>query len=119
MRLPRSVRDADVAGKTVLVRADLNVPLDGGRVIQAFIWMRTGDRNRGARTAARAGRGIGATMIGLGLAAVLMTTATVDGLWFMLLGWFLLTSSTAEERSAAQHQLLDGVRAKRGELVAS
>ncbi|MHB8641859.1 MAG: phosphoglycerate kinase [Gaiellaceae bacterium] len=32
MRLPRSVRDADVAGKVVLVRADLNVPLDGGRV---------------------------------------------------------------------------------------
>jgi phosphoglycerate kinase len=31
IRLPRSVRDADVAGKTVLVRADLNVPLtDGG-----------------------------------------------------------------------------------------
>ena len=32
MRLPRSVRDADVAGKTVLVRADLNVPLEDGRV---------------------------------------------------------------------------------------
>ncbi|MDX6472794.1 MAG: phosphoglycerate kinase [Gaiellaceae bacterium] len=32
MRLPRSVRDADVAGKTVLVRSDLNVPLDGGKV---------------------------------------------------------------------------------------
>jgi phosphoglycerate kinase len=32
MRLPRSVRDADVAGKVVLVRADLNVPLDAGRV---------------------------------------------------------------------------------------
>jgi phosphoglycerate kinase len=32
MRMPRSVRDADVAGKTVLVRSDLNVPLDGGRV---------------------------------------------------------------------------------------
>jgi phosphoglycerate kinase len=29
---PRSVRDADVAGKRVLVRADLNVPLDDGRV---------------------------------------------------------------------------------------
>jgi phosphoglycerate kinase len=29
---PRSVRDADVAGKRVLVRSDLNVPLDGGRV---------------------------------------------------------------------------------------
>src|ERR671938_1915248 len=32
MRAPRSVRDADVAGKHVLVRADLNVPLDDGRV---------------------------------------------------------------------------------------
>jgi phosphoglycerate kinase len=29
---PRSVRDADVAGKHVLVRADLNVPLEHGRV---------------------------------------------------------------------------------------
>lgn len=28
----RSVRDLDVTGKRVLVRADLNVPLDGGRV---------------------------------------------------------------------------------------
>src|ERR1700745_1593621 len=32
MPLPRSVRDADVAGKIVLVRSDLNVPLEGGRV---------------------------------------------------------------------------------------
>jgi phosphoglycerate kinase len=32
MRLPRSVRDADVAGKTVLVRSDLNVPLEDGTV---------------------------------------------------------------------------------------
>src|SRR5919204_2185738 len=32
MRAPRSVRDADVAGKTVLVRSDLNVPLADGVV---------------------------------------------------------------------------------------
>jgi len=32
LKLPRSVRDADVAGKRVLVRADLNVPLEDGRV---------------------------------------------------------------------------------------
>jgi phosphoglycerate kinase len=30
--MPRSVRGADVAGKRVLVRADLNVPLEDGRV---------------------------------------------------------------------------------------
>jgi phosphoglycerate kinase len=32
LRRRRSVRDADVTGKRVLVRADLNVPLEGGRV---------------------------------------------------------------------------------------
>jgi phosphoglycerate kinase len=32
VRRPRSVRDADVAGKHVLVRADLNVPLEDGDV---------------------------------------------------------------------------------------
>jgi phosphoglycerate kinase len=32
MSLPRSVRDADVDGRSVLVRADLNVPLEHGKV---------------------------------------------------------------------------------------
>jgi phosphoglycerate kinase len=32
MRRPRSVREAEVSGKSVLVRADLNVPLEDGRV---------------------------------------------------------------------------------------
>jgi phosphoglycerate kinase len=32
MRIPRSVRDAEVADKVVLVRADLNVPLEAGEV---------------------------------------------------------------------------------------
>jgi phosphoglycerate kinase len=32
LRLPRSVSDADVSGKTVLVRSDLNVPLENGAV---------------------------------------------------------------------------------------
>jgi phosphoglycerate kinase len=32
VRRPRSVRDAQVAGKRVLVRADLNVPLEDGRI---------------------------------------------------------------------------------------
>jgi phosphoglycerate kinase len=32
MHRPRSVREADVSGRSVLVRADLNVPLEDGRV---------------------------------------------------------------------------------------
>ena len=33
MRIPRSVRTAEVGGKVVLVRADLNVPLEDGRIM--------------------------------------------------------------------------------------
>lgn len=32
MRTPRSVREAEVSGKRILVRADLNVPLEDGRI---------------------------------------------------------------------------------------
>jgi phosphoglycerate kinase len=32
MNLPRSVREADVSGRRILLRADLNVPLEDGRV---------------------------------------------------------------------------------------
>ena len=41
-------------------------PLDGGRVLRAFLWRRTGDRTRAARTAARAGRWFGYALIGYG-----------------------------------------------------
>ncbi|HZD74382.1 MAG TPA: site-2 protease family protein [Actinomycetota bacterium] len=34
-------------------------PLDGGRVLQAILWRRHGDRTRAALTAARAGQGSG------------------------------------------------------------
>ena len=34
MRLPRSVRSAEVGGKRVLVRADLNVPLEDGHIAE-------------------------------------------------------------------------------------
>ena len=70
-------------------------PLDGGRIYQAWIWRRTGDRGAATRRAAGAGRVIGAGMIGLGLLEAL-AGGLLGGLWLVMLGWFLREAGQAE-----------------------
>jgi Zn-dependent protease len=36
--------------------------LDGGRILRAFLWRRTGDRVRAAQSAAAAGRAVGGAL---------------------------------------------------------
>ena len=84
-------------------------PLDGGRILRGILWWRNHDRTRAALAADRAGRALGIIVVGLGAAELLFTTAPVDGLWLMLLGWFLIAAATGEARSTNQHALLAGV----------
>lgn len=79
-------------------------PLDGGRVLRAALWARRGNRRDAAVAAARAGRGLGIGLIGVGL-VVFAAYGVVDGIWLMLLGWFLVTAAGAE----ALHARLEGV----------
>jgi Zn-dependent protease/CBS domain-containing protein len=71
-------------------------PLDGGRVLRAILWRRKGDRLEATRTAARAGRIFAYGLIGLGIVEFAYA-ATLGGLWFIFLGWFLLGAAQAEE----------------------
>lgn len=73
------------------------IPLDGGRILRAWRWKRTGDPLRATRTAARAGRIVGGGLAALG--AVQLVTLG-GGLWTMFIGWFLYQSATMEERQA-------------------
>ena len=84
-------------------------PLDGGRVLRAVLWRHYGDRRRAEIAAARAGQFLGAGIIGLGLAELLLWAA-FGGLWLMLIGWFLVSAADAERRAAAAAAALDGVR---------
>ena len=84
-------------------------PLDGGRVLRAALWRHYGDRGRAERGAARAGRVLGAALIGLGIAE-LLALRSLGGLWLMLIGWFLITAAAAEEKAAAARTALAGVR---------
>ncbi len=84
-------------------------PLDGGRILRAALWRRHGDRTRAAVTASRAGRGFGLALVATGLAALVMLPG-LGGLWFMLIGWFIMTSAGAEEQHAQLQHTLDGIR---------
>lgn len=86
-------------------------PLDGGRVLRAVVWRRTGNQLRAAVTAARAGRAFGYGLVGLGLFGFALG-AGIGGLWFVFLGWFLLSAARAEEMEATTRGALAGVRVR-------
>ncbi|MGW2183383.1 site-2 protease family protein [Streptomyces sp. NPDC001732] len=83
-------------------------PLDGGRLLRAFLWWRTGDRLRATAGATTAGRVLGWLLIGLGL-VVFMKGGGFGGLWLALIGWFLIAAATAEGQQAQLRGVLAGV----------
>ncbi len=85
-------------------------PLDGGRVLRAAVWRFTGDRTKASVVAARAGRIFGFVLIAAGVYQVLMLGGGLSGLWWVLLGWFLVQAATAEEERARLGHQLHGVR---------
>jgi Zn-dependent protease/CBS domain-containing protein len=84
-------------------------PLDGGRVLRAFLWWRRGDRTGAAVTAARAGRVFGLTLIALGFVQFVIG-AGFGGLWLALIGFFLVTAASAEEQQTRVQAALHDVR---------
>ncbi|MEU9848994.1 site-2 protease family protein [Streptomyces sp. NPDC047985] len=83
-------------------------PLDGGRLLRAFLWWRTGDRLRATAGATAAGRVLGWLLAALGLVAF-MRGGGFGGLWLALIGWFLIAAATAEGKQAQLRGLLAGV----------
>jgi Zn-dependent protease len=86
-------------------------PLDGGRVLHAAVWRWTKDRWRAASAASKAGRFLGALLVAAGLAQLLVGFGGADGLWFAVVGWFLMMASRAEENTARLLHGLEGFRA--------
>ncbi len=85
-------------------------PLDGGRVTRALIWRRRGDLDRATVGAARLGRGFAYLFIGLGLLALLQ--GAPGGLWFALIGFFMLLAGNAELSAQRTRSALRGEHAR-------
>jgi Zn-dependent protease len=88
-------------------------PLDGGRLLHAFVWSRHGDRRRATRAASRAGAILGLVLIAAGLLAFVFAPAGGGGLWIAFVGWFIRAGARAEERAedaGDAHQQLETPR---------
>lgn len=105
-------RIALVVGLMNVVLGGVNLlpayPLDGGRVIRALAWARTGDPNRGLRVAASSGRYLGILLATIGIVSILAIDS-IDGLMLALAGWFFVSSARVIERSADVERLLEGL----------
>lgn len=84
-------------------------PLDGGRVLRAAVWKRTGNRARASALAARTGQVLGFALTIFGLGEMLFS-GSFNGLWLALIGWFLVFAAQAELASGTARERLGGVR---------
>ena len=84
-------------------------PLDGGRLLRAYLWQRSGDRYRATSSAALLGRICAFLMIGLGLVALFAQDA-LSGLWLIFLGWFIMSAARNEESLVLMRGALAGLR---------
>jgi Zn-dependent protease/CBS domain-containing protein len=83
------------------------LPLDGGRLALAIAWRITGDRGRGTRGAAQAGRGFALALGAIGLVALADGLVTT-GLWAMIVALFLYQAARG---AIVQSRLGDRIRA--------
>jgi len=86
-------------------------PLDGGRIFRSIIWGITKNYSRSTRIAARIGQAIAYGMMGFGAYMVFLAHSSVNGIWFIFLGWFLLTAARQSYAQVAAQGALQGLRA--------
>lgn len=83
-------------------------PMDGGRVLRAFLWWKSGNLNRATRNAANAGTALAITFIVIGIVDF-FRGGGLDGLWMAFLGWFLLQASRESYLEGSVKQVLSNI----------
>jgi Zn-dependent protease/predicted transcriptional regulator len=83
-------------------------PLDGGRVLRAIIWARTGSMKRATRIAARIGQYFSYLFILAGAFYALVLGDLISGIWIAFIGWFLNNAASGSYQQAAVQDLMKG-----------
>lgn len=83
-------------------------PLDGGRVFRGSIWKRSGNLIGATRTATRVSEALSLIMMLGGFAAIILGDF-VDGIWIVVLGWFIKSGAETSLRQTIVGETLSGV----------
>lgn len=84
-------------------------PLDGGRILHAAVWGATRSRWRATKVASGAGILLAGAVIALGAFDLLSGGAQLNGVFILILGWWLLNATRSEEQLATIHHILEGM----------
>lgn len=90
-------------------------PLDGGRVLRSIIWAITDNLRTATRWASYVGQGIAWVMITGGIAMVfgiripLFGQGVVNGVWMILIGWFLNNAAIRSYQQLVVRDVLENV----------
>jgi len=86
-------------------------PLDGGRVLRAIYWKKTGSLKKGTQLAAGAGKWIGVAIILIGLWWVLRNNL-MGGVWLVIIGIFLRSAAEGGFQQVVMKGALEGVKVR-------
>jgi Zn-dependent protease/CBS domain-containing protein len=93
-------------------------PMDGGRVLRAVIWQITKNYRKATRIASVTGQIVGWLIAGAGVGIVIAYLSIgsdpfdlFDGIYFVLLGWFLSSIAASSYRQVAWHEAMQGITA--------
>jgi Zn-dependent protease len=83
-------------------------PLDGGKVLSALIWMRTGSQVKAMRWAAAAGVAAGVALMGFGIWDLRRDGSGGQGILLLIVGAFILLSAVRELQASPLYAALEG-----------
>jgi Zn-dependent protease len=85
-------------------------PMDGGRVLRAFLWRRTDNFFYATRKASGYGQRIALFFIVFGIFSIFF--GLPGGLWLMLIGWFLYSAAQASYQQVSLQETLSGIKVR-------
>lgn len=83
-------------------------PLDGGRILRAIVWQRTGSKERADERAGQSGQIVGFAFFTIAVFLILQGQF-LSGLWLLAIGWFIQNNSGLVGAQSGVNALLKGV----------